>query len=63
MESIGGELAMNDLNQKPEHTALLCVACGKPIAKGNYCHECVDRGLGPCEGCEGRSLLDIETSD
>jgi hypothetical protein len=42
---------------------LLCVACGKPIAKGTYCRECVDRGLGPCEACEGLSLLDVETTD
>jgi hypothetical protein len=53
---------MSDHNPKPptEHTPLLCVACGKPIAKGNHCTECVNRGLGPCEACEGRSLLDVE---
>ena len=39
---------------------LFCVACGNPIARGNYCMECVDRGLGPCEACEGLSLLDVE---
>jgi predicted amidophosphoribosyltransferase len=54
---------MSDHNQKPsEQIALLCVGCGKPIAKGNYCHECVDR-FGFCEGCEGRSLLDVETTE
>jgi hypothetical protein len=49
-------------NQTPttERVVLLCVACGKPITKGNYCNECIDRGLGPCEACEGRSLADLE---
>jgi len=36
-----------------------CIICGKPIAKGNYCNECVDR-FGFCEGCEGRALADVE---
>jgi len=49
--------------EKSLSLSLLCVACGKPIAKGNYCRDCVDRGLGPCEACEGLSLLDVETTD
>ena len=40
-----------------------CIICGEPILKGNYCRQCVDRGFGPCEACEGLSLLDVETSD
>jgi len=53
---------MSDHNKKPvvERVALRCIACGKLIAKGNYCRECVDRGLGPCDACEGLSLLDVE---
>jgi hypothetical protein len=53
---------MNDQDKRPiaERIALQCVACGKPIIKGNYCNECVDHGLGPCEACEGLSLLDVE---
>jgi hypothetical protein len=41
-------------------TLLLCATCGKPIARGLHCVECIDRGLGPCTACEGASLLDIE---
>jgi hypothetical protein len=52
-----GDSQMRDQGEKPK---LLCVVCGKPTAKGNYCSECTDRGLGPCEACEGRSLLDVE---
>jgi hypothetical protein len=33
---------------------LLCIVCGASITKGNYCS---DRGFGPCEACEGMSLL------
>jgi len=51
---------MSDQDKTPEHIALLCVACGKSIARGNYCNECVDRGRGPCEACEGLSLLDLD---
>jgi hypothetical protein len=47
-------------NQKPERVVLLCLVCGKPTAGGHYCDECVNRGLAPCEGCEGRSLADVE---
>jgi hypothetical protein len=39
---------------------LLCIGCGKPSTKGEFCRECLDRGLGPCEACEGLSLLDVE---
>jgi hypothetical protein len=39
---------------------LLCVSCGRPIAKGLHCAECVNRGLAPCEACEGLSFEDLE---
>jgi predicted amidophosphoribosyltransferase len=39
----------------------LCLACGKPMTKGaGFCRECAERGLGPCEACEGLPLLDVE---
>jgi hypothetical protein len=37
-----------------------CVICGTPITKNNHCGECVARGFGPCEACEGLSLLEVE---
>jgi predicted amidophosphoribosyltransferase len=41
----------------------LCIGCGKPMTKGTgFCRECAERGLGPCEACEGLSLLDVEES-
>jgi hypothetical protein len=36
-------------------TPLLCIGCGKPSTKGEFCRECLDRGLGPCEACEGNN--------
>jgi hypothetical protein len=52
---------MTDTTKKPAaELPVLCVGCGQPIAKGNYCSECVHRGLGPCEACEGLPLLDVE---
>jgi predicted amidophosphoribosyltransferase len=39
----------------------LCLACGKLMTKGaGFCRECVDRGLGPCEACEGLSFENLE---
>jgi hypothetical protein len=46
-----------DKKRKPR---LLCIACGKQIVNGHYCSECADRGLGPCEACEGLPLADVE---
>jgi len=44
-----------------EDTRPLCLGCGKPMMKGTgFCHECVDRGLGPCEVCEGLPLDEVE---
>jgi hypothetical protein len=53
---------MSDHTQKPitERIALCCVGCGRPIKKGDFCAECVDRGLAPCASCEGISFEDIE---
>jgi hypothetical protein len=39
---------------------LICIVCGASITKGNYCSQCIDRGFGSCDACEGMSLLDIE---
>jgi hypothetical protein len=50
---------MHDQDKKPE-PRLFCLACGKPIINGLYCIVCTDRGLGPCEACEGRPLADVE---
>jgi hypothetical protein len=50
----------NNQNPVAARTALLCVGCGRPIKKGDFCAECVDRGFNFCEGCEGRPLADLE---
>jgi hypothetical protein len=49
--------------QQSERPRLLCVICGAPIVTGIHCSQCIDRGLGPCEACEGLPLLDVETTD
>jgi hypothetical protein len=53
----------NNQNPVAERTALLCVGCGRPIKKGDFCAECVDRGVAPCAGCEGLSLADVEEGE
>jgi hypothetical protein len=53
------DYVMHEQDKKPE-LRLLCVVCGKPAAKGDYCRECIDRGLAPCAACEGLSLADVE---
>jgi predicted amidophosphoribosyltransferase len=51
---------VNDQDKEPKYVAPLCPSCGKPLVKGGgFCRECLDRGLGPCEACEGLPL-DIE---
>jgi hypothetical protein len=47
-------------NDCPKPPLQLCLGCGKPSPWGGFCRECLDRGLGPCEACEGRALLDVE---
>jgi len=56
-------MAESKKQQSESQPRLLCVICGAPIVTGNYCGQCIDRGLGPCEACEGLSLLDVETTD
>jgi len=38
-----------------------CVVCGALTKIGNHhCAQCIERGFGPCEACEGISLPDVE---
>jgi hypothetical protein len=51
---------MNEQEKGPEHVASRCLGCGRPLIKDGFCRECSERGLGPCEACEGLSLLEVE---
>ena len=47
--------------QQSDSPRLLCIVCGAPAMPGNHhCVQCIERGFGPCEACEGIPLLNLE---
>src|SRR5262249_336859 len=58
---LGGDVVTWGYVQKPvADSHVRCIACGREMGRGDHCSECVARGLGPCEACEGASLFDVE---